>query len=141
MQQANVNSNSSPQPAIRRTDSPGMEQAGANKESPAPPPQQSSSAEPAEEAGEGSGEGSVEMTLDPKSFRRLGEKTFTQRCRLFVGNIPLHLPEEEFVKLFSKYGKTSEVFINRDRGFGFIRLVSYVWLNLNTSTNVVKSSF
>lgn len=66
---------------------------------------------------------SMEMTLDLKSFRRPGEKTFTQRCRLFVGNLPTDITEEDFRKLFSKYGEANEVFINRDRGFGFIRLV------------------
>jgi len=65
-----------------------------------------------------------EMALDPKNFRRPGEKTFTQRCRLFVGNLPSDMTEEDFKKLFSKYGEANEVFINRDRGFGFIRLVS-----------------
>ncbi|XP_035265052.1 paraspeckle component 1-like [Anguilla rostrata] len=65
---------------------------------------------------------SLEMILDLKSFRRPGEKTFTQRCRLFVGNLPTDLTEEDFRKLFAKYGEASEVFINRDRGFGFIRL-------------------
>lgn len=65
----------------------------------------------------------TEMILDLKSFKRPGEKTFTQRCRLFVGNLPTDLTEEDFRKLFAKYGEASEVFINRDRGFGFIRLV------------------
>lgn len=69
---------------------------------------------------------SMEMTLDLKSFRRPGEKTFTQRCRLFVGNLPTDITEEDFKKLFSKYGEANEVFINRDRGFGFIRLVMIV---------------
>ncbi|KAF7656355.1 hypothetical protein LDENG_00042020 [Lucifuga dentata] len=122
MQQVNMYNNNSSQPAKRGTDSPVTEQTGANKESPPPPPQRCTAAESAEETGDGSGEGSVEMTLDLKSFLRPGEKTFAQRCRLFVGNLPLHLPEEEFVKLFSKYGKTNEVFVSGDRGFGFIRL-------------------
>ncbi|XP_066517412.1 non-POU domain-containing octamer-binding protein isoform X2 [Hoplias malabaricus] len=57
-----------------------------------------------------------------QSFRKPGEKTYTQRSRLFVGNLPAGTTEEEVEKLFSKYGKPSEVFINKDRGFGFIRL-------------------
>ncbi|KAJ8350949.1 hypothetical protein SKAU_G00260790 [Synaphobranchus kaupii] len=75
--------------------------------------------DPVSESGAGE---PLEMTLDMKSFRRPGEKTFTQRCRLFVGNLPTDLTEEDFKKLFSKYGDANEVFINRDRGFGFIRL-------------------
>ncbi|XP_029961544.1 non-POU domain-containing octamer-binding protein [Salarias fasciatus] len=62
------------------------------------------------------------LTLDLQSFRKPGEKTFTQRSRLFVGNLPTGMSEEELEKLFAKYGKASEIFINKDRGFGFIRL-------------------
>ncbi|XP_041114735.1 paraspeckle component 1-like isoform X2 [Polyodon spathula] len=62
------------------------------------------------------------LTLDLKNFKRPGEKTFTQRCRLYVGNLPTDLTEDDFRKLFAKYGEANEVFINRDRGFGFIRL-------------------
>ncbi|XP_041127908.1 paraspeckle component 1-like isoform X2 [Polyodon spathula] len=64
----------------------------------------------------------VGLTLDLKNFKRPGEKTFTQRCRLYVGNLPNDLTEDDFKKLFAKYGEANEVFINRDRGFGFIRL-------------------
>ncbi|XP_074542901.1 splicing factor, proline- and glutamine-rich isoform X2 [Halichoeres trimaculatus] len=53
-----------------------------------------------------------------------GEKTYTQRCRLFIGNLPNDLTEEDFKKLFAKYGEPSEVFINKAKGFGFIRLES-----------------
>uniref|UniRef100_A0A3Q3EAI8 Splicing factor proline/glutamine-rich n=1 Tax=Labrus bergylta TaxID=56723 RepID=A0A3Q3EAI8_9LABR len=53
-----------------------------------------------------------------------GEKTYTQRCRLFIGNLPNDLSEEDFKKLFAKYGEPSEVFINKSKGFGFIRLES-----------------
>ncbi|KAF3707150.1 Splicing factor, proline- and glutamine-rich DNA-binding p52/p100 complex [Channa argus] len=53
-----------------------------------------------------------------------GEKTYTQRCRLFIGNLPNDITEEDFRKLFAKYGEPSEVFINKGKGFGFIRLES-----------------
>ncbi|MED6247684.1 hypothetical protein ATANTOWER_013069 [Ataeniobius toweri] len=53
-----------------------------------------------------------------------GEKSYTQRCRLFVGNLPNDITEEDFRKLFAKYGEPSEVFINKAKGFGFIRLES-----------------
>ncbi|XP_028312796.1 non-POU domain-containing octamer-binding protein [Gouania willdenowi] len=62
------------------------------------------------------------LTLDLQSFRKPGEKTFTQRSRLFVGNLPPGITEDELEKLFAKYGKANEIFINKDRGFGFIRL-------------------
>ncbi|XP_056154721.1 splicing factor, proline- and glutamine-rich isoform X2 [Lampris incognitus] len=53
-----------------------------------------------------------------------GEKTYTQRCRLFIGNLPNDITEDEFKRLFAKYGEPSEVFINKGKGFGFIRLES-----------------
>ncbi|KAK7898509.1 hypothetical protein WMY93_019362 [Mugilogobius chulae] len=53
-----------------------------------------------------------------------GEKTYTQRCRLFVGNLPNDITEEVFKDMFSKYGEPSEIFINKAKGFGFIRLES-----------------
>lgn len=123
MQQASMQSSNSPQTPKQGTESPPAEQTATNKDSPAPPPQPSTPAEGADGAGEGSGEGPAEMTLDITSFRKPGEKTFTQRSRLFVGNLPVDIPEEEFKNMFAKYGNINEVFINRDRGFGFIRLV------------------
>ncbi|KAG9355609.1 hypothetical protein JZ751_000447, partial [Albula glossodonta] len=57
-------------------------------------------------------------------LRKPGEKTYTQRCRLFVGNLPSDITDEEFKKLFQKYGEPSEIFINNIKGFGFIRLES-----------------
>ncbi|XP_067113314.1 non-POU domain-containing octamer-binding protein [Osmerus mordax] len=62
------------------------------------------------------------LTIDLQNFRKPGEKAYTQRSRLFVGNLPTGVTEQEVEKLFSKYGKASEIFINKDRGFGFIRL-------------------
>ena len=53
------------------------------------------------------------------------EKKPTQggRCRLFIGNIPSDLTQEEFQLLFEKYGELVEYFVNPSRGFGFIKLV------------------
>ncbi|XP_066570852.1 non-POU domain-containing octamer-binding protein isoform X1 [Amia ocellicauda] len=62
------------------------------------------------------------LTIDLQNFRKPGEKVYTQRSRLFVGNLPAGVTEEEIEKLFSKYGKPSEIFINKERSFGFIRL-------------------
>lgn len=41
-----------------------------------------------------------------------------------MGNLPPDINEEEMRKMFEKYGKAGEVFIHKDKGFGFIRLVS-----------------
>ncbi|XP_066516341.1 paraspeckle component 1 isoform X2 [Hoplias malabaricus] len=119
LKQVNIqNSSPSPKPLNpkRSSDSPAADRSGKTDAS--SPKAASSSPSPDAE----SGSEPREMTLDLKSFRRPGEKTFTQRCRLFVGNLPTDITEEDFRKLFSKYGEANEVFINRDRGFGFIRL-------------------
>ncbi|XP_034033506.1 paraspeckle component 1 [Thalassophryne amazonica] len=105
--QTATQSKSSSQPVNVNVDS-------ADKESSAPPAQKPAAAERAD--------GPSKMTLDLKSFRRPGEKTFTQRCRLFVGSLTPEVKEEDFRKLFAKYGKASEVFVNPERGFAFIRL-------------------
>ncbi|KAF6733338.1 Paraspeckle component 1 [Oryzias melastigma] len=124
MPQGRMLAMNSPQSARRGTDSPVAEQRPASKHSPAPPPQQHSpAAEPAEEAAAEDGDEShSEMTFDITSFRKPGEKSFTQRSRLFVGSLPQDISEEEFKNMFAKYGNIGEVFINRERGFGFIRL-------------------
>uniref|UniRef100_A0A8C3T513 Splicing factor proline and glutamine rich n=1 Tax=Chelydra serpentina TaxID=8475 RepID=A0A8C3T513_CHESE len=79
---------------------------------------------------QGSAGGSGEKATDEgfkanlSLLRRPGEKTYTQRCRLFVGNLPADITDEEFKRLFSKYGEPGEVFINKGKGFGFIKLES-----------------
>ena len=47
-------------------------------------------------------------------------------CKVYVGNLPFSVNEEELKKLFSSYGKISEVslisdkFSGRSKGFGFV---------------------
>ncbi|XP_071819429.1 uncharacterized protein [Apostichopus japonicus] len=50
------------------------------------------------------------------------EKKFTGRCRLFIGNLPNETTDDEFKKLFAKFGEINEVFLNKQKMFGFIRL-------------------
>ncbi|XP_008329240.1 splicing factor, proline- and glutamine-rich isoform X2 [Cynoglossus semilaevis] len=71
-----------------------------------------------ESQSEGGFKATLSMLLKP------GEKQYTQRCRLFIGNLPSDITEEQFKNLFVKYGEPSEVFINKSKGFGFIRLES-----------------
>lgn len=52
------------------------------------------------------------------------EKKFSGRSRLYIGNIPAEVTEEDLNNLFKPYGETSELFINKEKNFGFIRLVS-----------------
>lgn len=54
--------------------------------------------------------------------RSAGERKFTGRCRLFVGNLPTEITEAEFKELFSKFGEIGECFLNTSRSFGFIKL-------------------
>lgn len=118
LKQVNIQSNAtSPQPQnVKRS-----------AESPADPSEKMEAAAPSPRDSSPANTAPQEMALDLKNFRRPGEKTFTQRCRLFVGNLPSDMTEEDFKKLFSKYGEANEVFINRDRGFGFIRLVRLLY--------------
>uniref|UniRef100_A0A2K5QLC6 RRM domain-containing protein n=1 Tax=Cebus imitator TaxID=2715852 RepID=A0A2K5QLC6_CEBIM len=69
------------------------------------------------------------LSIDLKNFRKPGEKTFTQRSCLFVGNLPPDITEEEMRKLSEKYGKAGEVFIHKDKGFGFIPEIANVELD------------
>lgn len=58
------------------------------------------------------------------SFSHSGkkERKFTGRCRLFVGNL-VNIDETELKEMFEEFGEVSEVFVNHEKGFGFIRLV------------------
>ncbi|KAG7500402.1 splicing factor, proline-and glutamine-rich isoform X1 [Solea senegalensis] len=70
----------------------------------------------------GDSQGGFKATLS--MLLKPGEKTYTQRCRLFIGNLPNDITEELLKKMFAKYGEPSEVFVNKAKGFGFIRLES-----------------
>lgn len=65
------------------------------------------------------------LIFDSSSQQQNNEKKTTQggRCRLFIGNIPSDLTQEEFQILFGKYGELIEYFVNPSRGFGFVKLV------------------
>ncbi|RNA40962.1 Splicing proline- and glutamine [Brachionus plicatilis] len=52
----------------------------------------------------------------------VGEKKFTGRCRLFVGNLPADINEKEFRELFARFGDLGEIFLNTQRSFGFVKL-------------------
>lgn len=51
------------------------------------------------------------------------------RSRLFIGNIPSDLTQEEFQSFFGKYGELIEYYVNPSRGFGFVKLVCSFDLN------------
>ncbi|XP_071465414.1 splicing factor, proline- and glutamine-rich-like [Marmota flaviventris] len=64
------------------------------------------------------GHGEEKMTL----LRRPGEKTYTQRCQLFVGKLPYDVTEDELKRLFAKYGEPRNIFVHQYKGYGLIRL-------------------
>ena len=55
---------------------------------------------------------------DPKK-----ERKFSNRARLFVGNLPRDFTEEELKTTFEKFGEVQEVFIQKEKNFGFVRMV------------------
>ena len=69
---------------------------------------------------------SSHKSKEPKSK----ERKFSGRCRLFVGNL-LSCEDTELREMFEKYGEVAEVFVNKDKGFGFVRMVSFVVILLN----------
>ena len=50
------------------------------------------------------------------------KKKFTGRCRLYVGNLPNDVSENELKELFTPHGDISECYIS-GKGFAFLRLV------------------
>ena len=74
------------------------------------------------------GERREKIVHPPPQFTEDGERMFTGRCRLFVGNLPQDMTQAEFEDMFKPYGKFQEAYISAGRGFGFIRMVSkYSW--------------
>ncbi|CAF1128607.1 unnamed protein product, partial [Didymodactylos carnosus] len=65
-------------------------------------------------------------TTSNSSAQQVGDKKAVTggRCRLFIGNVPSDLTQNEFQVLFGKYGELVEYFVNPSRGFGFIKLSS-----------------
>jgi len=54
------------------------------------------------------------------------EKKFAGRNRLYIGNLGPDVTEEELQSMFTPYGETSELFVNKEKSFAFIRLVSLI---------------
>ena len=54
------------------------------------------------------------------------EKKFGNRARLYVGNLPRLITEDELLNLFKPYGEIKQVYIEKDKNFGFVRMVSTI---------------
>jgi proline- and glutamine-rich splicing factor len=52
------------------------------------------------------------------------EKKFTDRCRLYIGNLTSDVTEDEITQLFQPYGETAELFVGKEKNSALIRLVS-----------------
>lgn len=63
--------------------------------------------------------GSSTLDIPPQEYK---EKKFNSRCRLYIGNLPADVTEDELKTLFAPYGETSELYINKEKNFAFIRL-------------------
>ena len=57
------------------------------------------------------------------------EKKFNSRSRLYVGNLTNDVTEEELTNMFLPYGETTELFLNKEKNFAFLKIVSL--LNLS----------
>ena len=51
------------------------------------------------------------------------EKKFSNKARLFVGNLPRDMTDTELRKLFEPFGEVHEVFHQKEKNFGFVRMV------------------
>ncbi|XP_020290718.1 hrp65 protein-like [Pseudomyrmex gracilis] len=50
------------------------------------------------------------------------EKKFSSRNRLYIGNLTNDVTEEEIQTLFQKYGEISELFVNKEKNFAFLKM-------------------
>ncbi|XP_037075249.1 protein no-on-transient A-like [Pollicipes pollicipes] len=50
------------------------------------------------------------------------KKKFTNKCRLFVGNLTDETTMEEFQEMFKVFGEIAEPYLNLEKAFGFIKL-------------------
>lgn len=58
------------------------------------------------------------------AVKTFSEPKFSGRSRLYVGNLGSEITEQDLKEYFSPYGEIAEVFLNREKGFAFVRLVS-----------------
>lgn len=52
------------------------------------------------------------------------EKKFSGRNRLYIGNLTNDVTEEEIQAMFAQYGEISELFVNKEKNFAFLRMVN-----------------
>lgn len=52
------------------------------------------------------------------------EKKYSVKARLFVGNLPRDTSHDMVKRMFSEFGEVKEVFVQKEKNFGFVRMVS-----------------
>lgn len=62
-------------------------------------------------------------------------KKFTNKARLFFGNLPRDFTEEELRNMLAVHGEIQEIYHNRDKNFAFARMVR-LWLFLVSMTSL-----
>ena len=66
-----------------------------------------------------------ESADDTKDFATpRNEKKCSAKSRLFIGNLPRDTKENQVKDMFAEFGDVTEVFVQKEKGFGFIRMVS-----------------
>ena len=53
------------------------------------------------------------------------EKKYSSKARMFIGNLPKDTSQDAVKEMFQRFGEVREVFVQREKNFGFIRMVSY----------------
>lgn len=61
------------------------------------------------------------------------EVKFNGRSRLYIGNLTNDVTEEEILGMFGAYGETAELFLNKEKNFGFIKMVSLIFASYEVS--------
>ncbi|KAK3872549.1 hypothetical protein Pcinc_015163 [Petrolisthes cinctipes] len=49
-------------------------------------------------------------------------RKFSNHCRLWVGNLPLDIKEDDVKELFKPFGEFDEVYFDKNKGFAFVRM-------------------
>ena len=85
--------------------------------------------------------GGVTGTLKPSEDRPPPPpKKFTNRARLFFGNLPRDFTEDELKEILSTHGEVYEIYHNKDKNFAFARMVRRVSI-FNTYDTVILTLF
>lgn len=82
-------------------------------------------------------DGNFSSVIEPTNVLEKGrrEKKFGNRSRLYVGNLPKGITEDDLRTLFNEFGETEQVFIEKEKNFGFIRLVRNCYISIKALQN------